>query len=401
MNKQNINNDTFINKNLSNDSNCNISTVPQSLLSSITNKGNEINTISYLKIIFELNQKINNIQDEIKNVNKRLDIIESNQNKQIENAINTFVNNTYSTYIKKIVKDIYEIKNTYKEDFEIKFLIDEKKFPKINKNDIEKNEGIPFDLKIVNIGKYAIPNTTKILCKSLNDTIFFYPIQFKESIIITLFSITNENNYENFDTNNYLIPGEIIQLTIKIFFNDNVEITSNKYSIKLDLESTENTIIKYNDIIIDVYVQNDDKNISSINKNNLLKENDSNINENLNVENNFDYNNSIRSELNINLKEGYNESFHSKKNINNSKYSLNNNKNLFPINSSTKNANTNNIPSNIFESENILKETIIKNNKVNNNNVNYFNNNNNYNYNNDNNININNINNININNNNN
>ena len=76
MNKQNINNDTFINKNLSNDSNSNISTVPQSLLSSITNKGNEINTISYLKIIFELNQKINNIQDEIKNVNKRLYIIE-------------------------------------------------------------------------------------------------------------------------------------------------------------------------------------------------------------------------------------------------------------------------------------------------------------------------------------
>jgi len=331
-------------------------------IGSSKNKMIKINEINYLKVILEIIQKINNIEEEIKKLNKRLDIIEFNQNKQINEALNS--NLESKSELKKIINEIYEIKNTYKEDFEIKFLLDEKKLTKINKKDIEKNEGILFELKILNIGKYAIPNSTKLICKSLNNIIFFYPIQFKESIIITLISITNENNYENFDTNNYLIPGEIIQLKLKIFFYDNVEITKNKYSIKLDLESTENTIIKYNDCFIDVYIENDenDKIISSTNNENL----NSNLFDEINSDNNENLNE--ESDLRINIKEGYNESLYGINNIkgkNDSKITLKNKKNLILNNSGTKNINNN-----ICESDNIINDIIFNNNNNNNNNSN-------------------------------
>ena len=128
----------------------------------------------------------NKFENEIKKINNRLDSIEQKQ-KELENALSKFKNfeSDNSKQFKKIRSELYKLQNSYKEDYEIKFIIDENDFPKINKKDIENNEGIPFKFKIINIGKYEIPNVTKIICNSLNNEIFFYSIQIKEGKIIS------------------------------------------------------------------------------------------------------------------------------------------------------------------------------------------------------------------------
>ena len=248
----------------------------------------------------EILKRFYKLENEIKKMNIRIDKIEQKQN-ELTLALSNFkkFESDNNLQFKKIRNDLYKLQNSHKEDYEIKFLIDENDFPKINKKDIENNEGIPFTFKVINIGKYEISNVTKIICNSLNNEIFFYSIQIKEGKIISMFSIFNENNYENYDEKNYLIPGEIIELTIKIFFIDNIEITSNEYSLKLNIETSDNIIIKYDEVIIKVLIEKDDEKdviISSKNKinfaSNLIKINNSNT---IKIETEIDNDDSVRS----------------------------------------------------------------------------------------------------------
>ena len=272
------------------------------------NYNNNNNEINYYKN--SNNESSNNENNN--NENNYSDYANSDKN------FNEINNNNNHHYINSNNSEFYENKNNNSEnedeinnynlnDYQIEFIIDKNNYPKITKEEILNNNGIPFNFKIKNVGKYPLPKNIEITCDTNN---------VKESIFIYNCYICNEGNSEsqnNMEIKNSINPGQYLDIKVIIFFKDNIDINLKEYSLDITLKEKDNKyIIFQNKAVIKIYVID---NFENDNYNNF----DNNYNSNMN-NNDYYNNNNNDSEINTN-------NYNLKKNNNNSNNSSFNNNN--------------------------------------------------------------------------
>ena len=271
------------------------------------NNNNNNNEINYYKN--SNNESSNNENNN--NENDYSDYANSDKN------FNEINNNNNHNYINSNNSEFYENKNNSENedeiynynlnDYQIEFIIDKNNYPKITKEEILNNNGIPFNFKIKNVGKYPLPKNIEITCDTNN---------VKESIFIYNCYICNEGNSEsqnNMEIKNSINPGQYLDIKVIIFFKDNIDINLKEYSLDITLKEKDNKyIIFQNKAVIKIYVID---NFENDNYNNF----DNNYNSNMN-NNDYYNNNNNDSEINTN-------NYNLKKNNNNSNNSSFNNNN--------------------------------------------------------------------------
>ena len=271
------------------------------------NNNNNNNEINYYKN--SNNESSNNENNN--NENDYSDYANSDKN------FNEINNNNNHNYINSNNSEFYENKNNSENedeiynynlnDYQIEFIIDKNNYPKITKEEILNNNGIPFNFKIKNVGKYPLPKNIEITCDTNN---------VKESIFIYNCYIGNEGNSEsqnNMEIKNSINPGQYLDIKVIIFFKDNIDINLKEYSLDITLKEKDNKyIIFQNKAVIKIYVID---NFENDNYNNF----DNNYNSNMN-NNDYYNNNNNDSEINTN-------NYNLKKNNNNSNNSSFNNNN--------------------------------------------------------------------------
>ena len=272
------------------------------------NYNNNNNEINYYKN--SNNESSNNENNN--NENNYSDYANSDKN------FNEINNNNNHHYINSNNSEFYENKNNNSEnedeiynynlnDYQIEFIIDKNNYPKITKEEILNNNGIPFNFKIKNVGKYPLPKNIEITCDTNN---------VKESIFIYNCYICNEGNSEsqnNMEIKNSINSGQYLDIKVIIFFKDNIDINLKEYSLDITLKEKDNKyIIFQNKAVIKIYVID---NFENDNYNDF----DNNYNSNMN-NNDYYNNNNNDSEINTN-------NYNLKKNSNNSNNSSFNNNN--------------------------------------------------------------------------
>ncbi len=272
------------------------------------NYNNNNNEINYYKN--SNNESSNNENNN--NENNYSDYANSDKN------FNEINNNNNHQYINSNNSEFYENKNNNSEnedeiynynlnDYQIEFIIDKNNYPKITKEEILNNNGIPFNFKIKNVGRYPLPKNIEITCDTNN---------VKESIFIYNCYICNEGNSEsqnNMEIKNSINSGQYLDIKVIIFFKDNIDINLKEYSLDITLKEKDNKyIIFQNKAVIKIYVID---NFENDNYNNF----DNNYNSNMN-NNDYYNNNNNDSEINTN-------NYNLKKNNNNSNNSSFNNNN--------------------------------------------------------------------------
>ena len=270
------------------------------------NYNNNNNEINYYKN--SNNESSNNENNN--NENNYSDYANSDKN------FNEINNNNNHHYINSNNSEFYENKNNNSEnedeiynynlnDYQIEFIIDKNNYPKITKEEILNNNGIPFNFKIKNVGRYPLPKNIEITCDTNN---------VKESIFIYNCYICNEGNSEsqnNMEIKNSINSGQYLDIKVIIFFKDNIDINLKEYSLDINLKEKDNKyIIFQNKAVIKIYVIDNFENDTYNNFDNNYKSN----------MNNNDYNNNNDSEINTN-------NYNLKKNNNNSNNSSFNNNN--------------------------------------------------------------------------
>ena len=273
------------------------------------NYNNNNNEINYYK-------NNNNNENYNNNENECSDYANSDKiiNKDLKNNNNYHYNksnNNSEFYENKdnISENEEEIYNYNLNDYQIEFIINKNNYPKITKEEILNNNGIPFNFKIKNVGKYPLPKNIEITCDTNNvkESIFFYNCY--------IYNEGNNENQNNMEIKNSINPGQYLDIKVIIFFKDNIDINLKEYSLDIILKEKDNKyIIFQNKAVIKIYVidnfENDDYNNF-----------DNNYNSNMNNNDYYNNNNNDDSEINTN---NYNLK-NNNNNSNNSSFNNNNN----------------------------------------------------------------------------